>query len=115
MDDDLTPGEYDFVRTRGDTMGEVTLTCTLNGSPMEVTSAVAQVKASRSHTAPVVLDLDATADGGADVVIGGVEVDIDPGLYVWDLEVTTAEFPSGLTLLAGSFRVRPDVSEEEGS
>jgi len=37
--------------------------------------------------------------------------DVDPGVYWWDLQVTNASYPSGLTLISGTFQVLDDVSE----
>ena len=104
VDDDLTPGEWNFTRTRGDVMRGTSFAIVIDGTPA-TTAPLAQVKASKSNTAAVVLDLDATVSGNNIVVGADVDLDVDPGVYYWDLEV------DDLTVVAGTFQILDDVSE----
>ena len=73
--------------------------------PPATAAPLAQVKASKSNTAAVVLDLDATVSGNNIVVGEDVDLDVDPGVYYWDLEV------DDLTVIGGTFQILDDVSE----
>ena len=108
VEDDLRAAEWNFTRTRGDIMRGTRFAVVIDDVPV-TDGAIAQVRVSKSHTSELVLDLEATVDGD-DIVVGdGIELDVDPAVYWWDLEV------DGLTVLAGTFHVVADVSEEEGS
>lgn len=104
VEDDLTPGTWNFTRTRGDVMAPTSFDVVVDGSP-STADPVAQVRVSRSHTSELVLDLDATVDGSSIVVGEGVVLDVDAGVFWWDLQV------DGLTVVGGVFRVLSDVSE----
>jgi hypothetical protein len=110
VSDNLEPGEWHFTRTRGDVMRPTRFAVEIDGEPA-TTSLLAQVRKKQRHTSDLVLDLEPAASGDyIDVPGTDVTIDVDPGVYFWDLEV------DGLTVLAGTFRVHPDVStEEEGS
>ena len=41
----------------------------------------------------------------AEVLMADVDLDVDPGVYYWDLEV------DDLTVVAGTFQILDDVSE----
>lgn len=108
VEDDLTPGRWNFTRTRGDVMRPTAFAVVIDDVPA-TTEPLAQVRVSRSRTSELVLDLDATVDG-ANIVVGDeVLLDVDPGLYWWDLQV------DDLTVVGGTFQVLDDVSEPEGS
>lgn len=108
VDDDLTPGRWNFTRTQGDRMRGTRFAVVIDGTPI-TEAAIAQVRAGKSRDAELVLDLEPTADGDELVVGDGVDLDVDPGIYWWDLEVDE------LTVLEGTFQVLADVSNEEGS
>lgn len=105
VEDDLGPAQWNFTRTRGDTMLGTTFDVIIDGDPMDITEAVAQVRVARNHESELVLDLDATETGSEVLVGDGVELDVEPGRYYWDLQV------NGLTVVGGAFNVLPDVSE----
>jgi hypothetical protein len=108
VEDDLTPGRWNFTRTRGDIMRATSFAVVIDGSPA-VTDPIAQVRVARSRTSQLVLDLEATVDG-ANIVVGeDIALDVDPGVYWWDLAV------DDLTVVGGTFQVLDDVSEVEGS
>ena len=108
VEDDLTPGAWNFTRTRGDVMRHTSFAVVIDGSPA-VTAPLAQVRVAKSRTAELVLDLEATVDG-ANIVVGeDIELDVDPGVYWWDLQV------DDLTVVGGTVLVLDDVSEPEGS
>jgi len=104
VQDDLTPGGWDFTRVRGDLMRPTTFTVVLDAAPA-ITAPVAQVRVRKDSGSTLVLDLDATVVGNNIVVGDGVALNVDPGTYWWDLQV------SDLTVVAGTFRVLNDVSE----
>jgi hypothetical protein len=109
---DLSPANWPIVRTRGDSMVAEEFTLTIDGLALTPTSAIAQVRESHSRSSTLVLDL--SCDLAANVVTVGDGDDLDdvtPGVYWWDLQVTNASYPVGLTLIAGTFQVLDDVSE----
>lgn len=106
VEDDLTPAEWNFTRTQGDVMLPTTFgSIAINGSPLLVTSAEAQVRVRRDRTSTLVLDLDPSFAADAVTVGDGVALDVAPGVYWWDVQV------NDLTIVAGTFRVLNDVSE----
>ena len=109
---DLTPANWPIVRTRGDSMIPEEFTLTIDGIALTPTSAVAQVRAGRSRSDTLILELGCDLSSNTVTVGDGNSLDtIDVGLYWWDLQIINAAYPSGLTLVAGSFRVLDDVSE----
>jgi len=107
----LTPADWPIVRTRGDSMIPEEFTLTIDGTALTPTSAIAQVRTARSRSATLVLEL--SVDLASNVVTvgdGDALDDVDPGVYWWDLQVN-ASYPSGLTLISGTFQVLDDVSE----
>ena len=103
----FAPAEWPITAVRGDTLREQPWALEDDGTPMVLVSAVAQVRERRDRSSTLVLDL-AAAVSGADVTIGPVAMDVDAGVYWWDLEITTADGP--LTVLAGTCTVLADVS-----
>ena len=109
---DLTPADWPIVRTRGDSMVPEEFTLTIDGSALTPTSAIAQIREGRSRTTTLVLALSVDLSSNVVTVGDGDDLDdVDPGVYWWDLQVTNASYPSGLTLIAGTFQVLNDVSE----
>lgn len=109
---DLTPAAWPIVRTRGDSMVPEEFTLSIDGGALEPVSAVAQVRAGKSRTATLILELTCDVAGAVVTVGDGDDLDsVDPGVYWWDLQMTNAAYPSGLTLIAGTFHVLEDVSE----
>jgi len=109
---DLTPAAWPIVRTRGDSMVPEEFTLSIDGTALEPVSAVAQVRAGKSRTATLILELTCDIAGAVVTVGDGDDLDsVEPGLYWWDLQVTNAAYPSGLTLISGTFQVLDDVSE----
>lgn len=105
----LTPQDFPWTVSRGDTTVAVEFTLERDGAAWSPDSALAQVRESKSHTSTLVLDLDATI-GGSTLTIGdAVEVDVDPGVYYWDCHIVDGA--ETVTVLAGTFQVLPDVSE----
>ena len=81
-----------------------------DGSAWEPSSALAQVRESRSRTATLVKDLEAALDGSTLTFGDGVSLDdVDPGTYWWDVQVTDAD--GTLTIMGGTFTVLADVSD----
>lgn len=106
--DDMSPVAWDFTRTRGDMMVPTRFDeITFDGSPLVITSVLAQVRRRRDRDSELVLDLDAQHAAGVVTVGDGVSVDVPPGTYWWDLQV------NDLTMVGGTFRVLGDVSHEE--
>jgi hypothetical protein len=108
VQDDLTPGRWDFTRTRGDIMLGTEFAVTIDGVAA-TTDPIAQVRATKSRSSDLILDLEATVSGDNIVVGEGVELDVDPGVWWWDLSVDS------VTVVSGTFHVLGDVSEPEGS
>ena len=108
VDDDLTPGRWNFTRTQGDRMRGTRFAVVIDGTPV-TDGAIAQVRAGKSRDADLVLDLAPTVDGDQLVVGDGIYLDVEPNIYWWDLEVDE------LTVIQGTFQVLADVSNEEGS
>jgi hypothetical protein len=109
---DLSPANWPIVRTRGDSMLPEEFTLTIDGGALTPVSAIAQVRESHSRSSTLVLEL--SVDLATNVVTVGDGDDLDavtPGVYWWDLQVTNAAYPSGLTIIAGTFQVLDDVSE----
>lgn len=104
----LTPADFPWICTRGDHTVAVEFTLARDGSPWTVDSALAQVRASKSRTSTLVLDLDASVAGAVVTVGDGVELDCDPEVYYWDLQVTDGT--DVLTIAGGTFQVLDDVS-----
>ena len=107
----LTPADWPIVRTRGDSMVPEEFTLTIDGTALTPTSAIAQVRTARSRSATLVLELSIGLSTNVVTVGDGDDLDVDPGVYWWDLQVTNASYPSGLTLISGTFQVLDDVSE----
>lgn len=108
----LTPADWPIVRTRGDSMIPEEFTLTIDGTALTPTSAIAQVRTARSRSATLVLELSVDLSTNVVTVGDGDDLDdVDPGVYWWDLQVTNASYPSGLTLISGTFQVLDDVSE----
>jgi hypothetical protein len=108
VEDDLTPGRWNFTRTRGDRMRGTSFAVVIDGSPT-VADPIAQVRVARSRTSELKLDLEATVDGANIVVGDDIDLDVPAGVYWWDLQVDS------LTVVGGTFQVLDDVSEPEGS
>ena len=108
----LTPADWPIVRTRGDSMVPEEFTLTIDGTALTPTSAIAQVRTARSRTSTLVLELSVDLSTNVVTVGDGDDLDdVDPGVYWWDLQVTNTAYPSGLTLISGTFQVLDDVSE----
>ena len=107
----LTPADWPIVRTRGDSMVPEEFTLTIDGTALTPTSAIAQVRTARSRSATLVIELSVDLSSNVVTVGDGDDLDVDPGVYWWDLQVTNAAYPSGLTLISGTFHVLDDVSE----
>lgn len=107
VEDDLTPARWNFTRTRGDVMKPTTFRdIKVNGTPVNIDVALAQVRAARDRDSPLILDLNPEPSGDQVVVGDGVELDAEPGTYWWDLQI------DDLTIVYGTFRLLNDVSEE---
>ena len=108
---DLSPADWPIVRTRGDSMVPEEFTLTIDGLDLDPASAIAQIRASRSRSSTLILELSTDITGNTVLVGDGDELDVSPGVFWWDLQITNASYPSGLTLIAGTFQVLDDVSE----
>ena len=109
---DQTPGEWAISATQGDSLIPTDFTLTEDGSPLVPVSAIAQVRVAKSRTSTLVLAL--TCDLASNVVTvgdGDSLTSIASGTYFWDLQITNTTYPSGLTVVGGTFRVEADVSE----
>ena len=112
---DVSPGQWPVRCTQGDTLPLETVGVAYEVGGVEtsvtVTAAIAQVRRQASRDAALVLDLDASFSG-SDVSWGDVEVPLDPGVWFWDLQVTGTAGSDAidLTILAGTFTIRRDVS-----
>lgn len=117
VEDDLTPPAWNMTRTANDSMVPVTFgDIVIDGAPAVITDAVAQVRVAKSSTSTLVLDLEATHTADSVTVGDNVTLDdIAAGVYHWDCQVVTDDYPYGVTIVGGTFRVLNDVSEEEGS
>lgn len=104
------PAKWPISVTRGDTLIVTDFQLERDGVAWEVDSAIAQVRTGRSRTSPVVIELTATVAGSV-VSLGGDVIDVDPGVFFFDLEVTVSD--DRLTIIADTFQVLDDVSEAE--
>ena len=109
---DLSPANWPIVRTRGDSMIPEEFTLSIDGGALTPVSAIAQVRASHSRTSTLILELSTDLSTNVVTVGDGDSLDVAVGVYWWDLQITNAAYPSGLTLVAGTFQVLDDVSEE---
>jgi hypothetical protein len=106
---DLTPANVPWTCTRGDHTVAVEFTLARDGSPWQVDSALAQVRASRNRSSTLILALTATV-AGAVVTVGDGDslAAVSAGVYYWDLQVT--DDSDILTIASGTFQVLDDVS-----
>lgn len=104
-----SPARWPISATRGDALIVTDFTLDRDGVAWSVDSARAQVRTGPSRTAEVVLELTTTV-AGAVVSVGGDVLDVAPGTWFWDLEVTDAG--DALTVVAGTFEVLDDVTDE---
>lgn len=109
-------GTYDFEIIRGNTFGGVTftLTNTVGGSAIALTSARAQIRERTGDKALLHTFTCTISGGGSNVVTlsnlsAAASAALKPGVHRWDLEVTRAD---GVvrTYVAGNFTVVEDVS-----
>lgn len=108
----MSPGEWSWTATTGDSLTPTDFTITADGSPLTFTTAVAQIRSDRSTASTLVLEL--SVDIASNVVTVGDGDDLDgitPGVYWWSLEGTNTDYPSGLTVVAGTFEVLDDGTE----
>lgn len=114
MTDDLSPGVWPIVRSRGDGFTPTAFSVEVDDIPVAVTGALAQVRRRRDRTSTLIFT--PTIDLSGNVVTVGDYETLEPiaaGSYWWDLQVWdgtrwTADRP--LTLVGGSFRLVEDVT-----
>lgn len=108
---DLSPADVPWTVSRGDTTLKLDFTLARDGSPWTVDEALAQVRARRSRTSTLILELTTSVAGAVVSVGDGDDLStVAPGVYHWDLQVTDGA--EVLTVAGGSFQVLDDVSEE---
>jgi hypothetical protein len=119
-----SPGKYDFPPlTRGDTFRpRVIATLTQDGDPLALTFARLQIRSRKNKdlilhewiTSGASPNATITGAGDNSVTLGGVTKEETAawlaGNYIYDLEVTFASDDANLTILAGEFPVKIDVS-----
>lgn len=114
MSDDLSPGVWPIVRSRGDGFTPTAFSVEVDDIPVVVTGALAQVRRRRDRTSTLIFT--PTIDLSGNVVTVGDYETLEPiaaGSYWWDLQVWdgvrwAADRP--LTLVGGPFRLVEDVT-----
>lgn len=116
IEDNLKPGRWPVKRSAGDTDVPVSFTLEWNGQPVEVDSAVAQVRVRRDRSSTEIYqrtceitDVNVVRVGSGDVIPNV------PGRWWWDLQVQGTDpegQPVDLTFLSDQFVIMREVSME---
>ncbi len=115
IEDNLKPGRWPVKRTAGDTDVPVTFTLEWDGQPVEIDTAVAQVRVRRDRSSTEIyqrtcdiVDTDKVQVGAGDVIPN------TPGKWWWDLQVqgTVGALAIDLTFLSDQFVIMRDTSVE---
>lgn len=106
----MATAKYDFRVRKGDTFRQRQIRISIKGAPMDLTDAKVKMKIKyrpggkeAADFNPEVID----APGGI-INLPYWRVDLDPLVYVYDLEITTSNDHT-LTYMEGNFEVTPDL------
>lgn len=98
--------------TRGDTMLSRTFRFYIGDDPIEINDAHAQVRSQPDRDAELIFDLPCSFVGNTVTVGQNLELEAEPDIYHWDLEIIY-DTDKKLTPLAGKFELVPDVTYVE--
>ena len=116
---EITPIQYPVTLIRNDSWNREITVNDANGNAYDFTGwqGKAEVRKRASGTSPVLITFDTTGgtmtltSGKITLIAAKANTDLNPGVYVWDLEFTDADGLARTLIKNGPFTIVEDVTQ----